>query len=196
MANTNKPFGLRPLGNLSATGAQKQYGYQIADNQSGAIYQGDLVVQYDGYIIKYDAATHNAPTGVFNGCQYNDPTRANKPTWKNYYPGSVDVTIGTIDCEVIDDPNQLFLVQADSTSVTQANIGKNADPTASTTGSTTTGISNMTLQGSTIAKTAALTFKIVGLSTTPDNALGAYAQLVVKLNQHQYGSVGVASDGA
>ena len=38
MANVNKPFGLRPLGNLSATGAQKQYGYQIADNQSGDIY--------------------------------------------------------------------------------------------------------------------------------------------------------------
>jgi hypothetical protein len=196
MANTNKPFGLRPLGNLSATGAQKQYGYQIADNQSGAIYQGDLVVQYDGYIIKYDAATHTAPTGVFNGVQYQDPTRAGKPTWKNYYPGSVDVTNGTtIDCEVIDDPNQLFLVQADG-SVTQANIGKNADPTASTTGSTTTGISNGTLGSSSIAKTAALTFKIVGLSTTPDNALGTYAQVVVKLNQHQYGSVGVASDGA
>ena len=43
MANVNKPFGLRPSGNLSATGAQKQYGYQIADNQSGAIFQGDLV---------------------------------------------------------------------------------------------------------------------------------------------------------
>jgi len=196
MANTNKPFGLRPLGNLSATGAQKQYGYQIADNQSGAIYQGDLVVVYDGYIIKYDAATHTAPTGVFNGVQYQDPTRAGKPTWKNYYPGSVDVTNGTtIDCEVIDDSNQLFLVQADG-AVTQANIGKNADPTASTTGSTTTGISNGTLSSSSIAKTAALTFKIVGLSTTPDNALGTYAQVVVKLNQHQYGSVGVASDGA
>ena len=65
MANVNKPFGLRPLGNLSATGAQKQYGYQIADNQAGAIYQGDLVVVYDGYIIKYDASTHAAPTGVF-----------------------------------------------------------------------------------------------------------------------------------
>lgn len=195
MANVNKPFGLRPLGNLSATGAQKQYGYQIADNQSGAIYQGDLVVLYDGYIIKYDASTHAAPTGVFNGCQYNDPTRANKPTWKNYYPGSVDITTGTIDCEVIDDPNQLFLVQADG-AVTQANIGKNADPTASTTGSTTTGISNGTLSSASIAKTAALTMKIVGLSTTPDNALGTYAQVVVKLNQHQYGSVGVASDGA
>jgi hypothetical protein len=195
MANVNKPFGLRPIGNLSATGAQKQYGYQIADNQSGAIYQGDLVVVYDGYIIKYDEATHAAPTGVFNGCQYNDPTRANKPTWKNYYPGSVDITTGQIDCEVLDDPNQLFLIQADG-AVTQANIGKNADPTASTTGSTTTGISAGTLKSSSIAKTAALTFKIIGLSAQADNALGTYAVVVVKLNQHQYGSVGVASDGA
>jgi len=195
MANVNKPFGLRPIGNLSATGAQKQYGYQIADNQSGAIYQGDLVVVYDGYIIKYDETTHAAPTGVFNGCQYNDPTRANKPTWKNYYPGSVDITTGQIDCEVLDDPNQLFLIQADG-AVTQANIGKNADPTASTTGSTTTGISAGTLKSSSIAKTAALTFKIVGISNSPDNAIGTYTVVVVKLNQHQYGSVGVASDGA
>ena len=195
MANVNKPFGLRPVGNLSATGAQKQYGYQIADNQSGAIYQGDLVVVYDGYIIKYDPATHNAPTGVFNGCQYNDPTRANKPTWKNYYPGSINIDQGIIACEVLDDPSQLFLVQADG-AVVQANIGKNADPTASTTGSTVTGVSAGSLSSASIAKTAALTFKIVGLSDQPDNAFGAYAVVVVKLNQHQYGSVGVAADGA
>ena len=195
MANINKPFGLRPSGNLSATGAQKQYGYEIADNQAGAIFQGDLVVLFDGYIIKYVAATHAAPTGVFNGCQYNDPTRANKPTWKNYYPGSINVEIGAIYCEVLDDPSQLFLIQADE-GVTQANIGKNADPTASTTGSTVNGISNGTLDSSTIAKDAALTFKIVGLYAVPDNELGTNAVVVVKLNQHQYGSVGVASDGA
>jgi hypothetical protein len=195
MANVNKPFGLRPVGNLSATGAQKQYGYQIADNQAGAIFQGDLVVVYDGYIIKYDAATHTAPTGVFNGCQYYDPTRAGKPTWKNFYPGSIDITQGIIACEVLDDPSQLFLVQADG-AVTQANIGKNADPTASTTGSTTTGVSAGSLSSASIAKTQALTFKIVGISDQPDNELGTYTVVVVKLNQHQYGSVGVASDGA
>jgi hypothetical protein len=195
MANINKPFGLRPSGNLSATGAQKQYGYEIADNQAGAIFQGDLVVLFDGYIIKYVAATHAAPTGVFNGCQYNDPTRANKPTWKNYYPGSINVEIGAIYCEVLDDPSQLFLVQADE-DIVQADIGKNADPTASTTGSTVNGISNGTLDSSTIAKTQALTFKIVGLYAVPDNELGNYAVVVVKLNQHQYGSVGVAADGA
>jgi hypothetical protein len=195
MANVNKPFGLRPSGNLSATGAQKQYGYEIADDQAGAIFQGDLVVLFDGYIIKYDASTHTAPTGVFNGCQYNDPTRANKPTWKNYYPGSINVEIGAIYCEVIDDPAQLFLIQADE-DIVQADIGKNADPTASTTGSTVNGISNGTLDSSTIAKTQALTFKIVGLYAVPENELGTNAVVVVKLNQHQYGSVGVAADGA
>jgi hypothetical protein len=195
MANVNKPFGLRPSGNLSATGAQKQYGYEIADNQAGAIFQGDLVVLFDGYIIKYDAATHTAPTGVFNGCQYYDPTRAGKPTWKNFYPGSIDITQGIIACEVLDDPSQLFLVQADG-AITQANIGKNADPTASTTGSTTTGVSAGSLSSASIAKTQALTFKIVGVSEQPDNEIGTYTVVVVKLNQHQYGSTGVAADGA
>jgi hypothetical protein len=192
MANVNKPFGLRPMGNLSATGAQKQYGYQIADNQSGAIFQGDLVVVYDGYVIKYDATTHAAPTGVFNGCNYTDPT-SGKPTWSNYYPGSVNITSGIITANVLDDPNQLFSIQAAGT-LTQADIGKNADPTGSTTGSTVNGVSNGTL--GTPAKTAALTMKIVGLFESPSNALGQYAVVIVKLNQHQYGSVGVAADGA
>jgi len=193
MANVNKPFGLRPVGNLSATGAQKQYGYQIQAGYATAIYQGDLVVVYDGYIIKYDASTHVAPTGVFNGVQYNDPTRADKPTWKNYYPGSITPNIGPIVCEVLDDPSQLFLIQAAGT-ITQADIGKNADPTASTTGSNITGVSAGSL--GTPAKTAALTFKIVGLSEQAGNELGQYAVLVVKLNQHQYGSNGVQADGA
>ena len=101
----------------------------------------------------------------------------------------------TIDCEVIDDPSQTFLVQADG-AVAQANIGKNADPTASTTGSTVNGISNGSLSSASIAKTQGLTFKILGLYQAPGNDLGDYAIVVVKLNQHQYGSVGVAADGA
>lgn len=193
MANVNKPFGLRPVGNLSATGAQKQYGYQIQAGYGTAIYQGDLVVVYDGYIIKYDAATHVAPTGVFNGVQYNDPTRADKPTWKNYYPGNITPNIGPIVCEVLDDPSQLFLIQAAGT-ITQADIGKNADPTAATTGSNITGVSAGSL--GTPAKTAALTMKIVGLNEQAGNELGQYAVVVVKLNQHQYASNGVQADGA
>jgi hypothetical protein len=191
MANANKPFGLRPLGNLSATGGQKQYGYEIADNQSGAIFQGDLVTLKDGYILKFAPASHTAAVGVFNGCFYVDPT-TKKPTWKNYYPGSINVSEGKIIADVIDDPNQLFIIQCDEDAV-QSDFGKNADVTASTTGSTDTGLSNMTLDSSTIATTAALNLKLVGMWNVPSNELATnYTVVVVKINEHLYGSAGVA----
>jgi hypothetical protein len=193
MANVDKPFGLRALGNLSATGGQKQYGYEIADNQSGAIFQGDLVTVYDGYLVKFAPATHTAAVGVFNGCNYIDPTTG-KPTWKNYYPGSVNITQGKIIADVIDDPSQLFIIQVDE-SVAQTQVGFNAD-VVGTGGSTTTGVSTMELDSSTIAKTAALNLKIVGLWDVPGNAYGTNAVVVVKINEHLYGSAGVAGQGA
>jgi len=193
MANVDKAFGLRPIGNLSGTGAQKQYGYEIADNQAGAIYQGDLVTVFDGYIVKFVPATHTAAVGVFNGCNYTDPTTG-KPTWSNYYPGSVNITSGVIAADVLDDPSQLFLIQADE-DIVQADIGKNADITG-TGGSTVNGISSMELDSSTVANTAALNVKIVGLSASPDNAFGTNAVVVVKINEHMYGSAGVAGQGA
>ena len=189
MANVDKAFGLRPLGNLSATGAQKQYGYQIADNQSGAIFQGDLVTLKDGYILQFNPATHTAAVGVFNGCNYIDPTTG-KPTWKNFYPGSINITQGTINADVIDDPNQLFIIQNDETSQI-SNYGKNADVTVGT-GNTTTGMSAMELDTSTIATTAALNLKIIGLYNVPGNTVGEFAVVVVKINEHLYGSAGVA----
>ena len=193
MANVDKAFGLRALGNLSATGGQKQYGYEIADNQSGAIYQGDLVTIYDGYLVKFAPASHTAAVGVFNGCQYIDPTTG-KPTWKNYYPGSVNITQGKIIADVIDDPNQLFIIQADE-DIVAADVGKNAD-VVGTGGSTTTGVSTMELDSSTVAKDAALNLKIVGLYDVPGNAYGDFAVAVVKINEHLYGSAGVAGQGA
>jgi hypothetical protein len=194
MANVDKAFGLRPIGNLSATGAQKQYAYEIADDQSGAIFQGDLVTVFDGYLVKFAPATHTAAVGVFNGCNYIDPS-SGKPTWKNYYPGSVNITSGKIMAEVLDDPNQLFIIQADE-DIVQADIGKNAD-VVGTGGSTVTGISTMELDSSTVAKDAALNLKIVGLYDVPGNSLGTnFTVVVVKINEHMYGSAGVAGQGA
>jgi hypothetical protein len=187
MANVNKPFGLRPLGNLSATGAQKQYGYLIADNQAGAIFQGDLVTIDNGFLVKFNNTNHTVAVGVFNGCNYIDPS-SGKPTWRNYYPGSVNITAGEIVADVIDDPSQLFIIQNAGTP-TQVNIGTNADITASTTGSTTTGVSNMTMSG-TFTENAAANLKAVGLWNVPGNEMGQYAVLVVKINEHMYGSTG------
>jgi hypothetical protein len=189
MANIDKASGLRPIGNLSATGAQKQYGYEIADNQAGTIFQGDLVALSAGYITKFLPATHTAAVGVFNGCNYIDPTTG-KPTWKNYYPGSVNITSGKIIADVIDDPSQLFLVQCDAGFVA-ADVGKNAD-VIGTGGSTTTGVSTMELNSATLAVTAALNLKTVGLYNVPGNEYGSFAVVVVKINEHVYGSAGVA----
>jgi hypothetical protein len=188
MPNIDKAFGFRPIGNLSATGAQKQYGYEIEDNQAGAIFQGDLVTIVGGYVVKFLPATHAAALGVLNGCSYIDPTTG-KPTFKNFYPGSVNITSGKIIADVIDDPSQLFLIQADE-DIVQADIGKNAD-VVGTGGSTTTGVSTMELDSSTIADTAALNLKIVGLYNVPGNELGNFAVVVVKINEHLYGSSGV-----
>jgi hypothetical protein len=194
MANIDKAFGLRALGNLSATGAQKQFSYRIATNQTGAIFQGDLVTVFDGFLVQFDPATHTAAVGVFNGCNYVDPTTG-KPTFSNYYPGSVNVTQGVISAEVLDDPNQLFTIQADE-DVVQADIGKNADVIVAT-GNTVTGVSSMELDSSTVAKTAALNLKIVGFLNTPANEPGVNnVVVVVKINEHLYGSAGVAGQGA
>ena len=189
MANIDKAFGLRPIGNLSATGAQKQYGYQIADNQAGTIFQGDLVVLTGGFISRFLPASHTAAVGVFNGCNYNDPTTG-KPTFSNFYPGSVNITSGQISADVLDDPNQLFLVQCDAGFVA-ADVGKNAD-VIGTGGSTTSGISTMELNSSTLAVTAALNLKVVGLYNDVNNEFGTNAVVVVKINEHVYGSTGVA----
>ena len=189
MANIDKAFGLRPMGNLSATGAQKQYGYEIADNQAGTIFQGDLVALSAGFITRFLPATHTAAVGVFNGCNYIDPTTG-KPTFKNFYPGSVNITAGKIVADVIDDPSQLFLIQCDAGFVA-ADVGKNAD-VVGTGGSTTTGVSTMELNSSTLATTAALNLKTVGLYNVPSNEFGSFAVVVVKINEHVYGSAGVA----
>jgi len=189
MANIDKAFGLRPIGNLSATGAQKQYGYEIADNQAGTIFQGDLVVLTAGFISRFLPASHTAAVGVFNGCNYIDPTTG-KPTFRNNYPGSVNITSGKIIADVIDDPSQLFLIQCDA-SIAAADIGKNAD-VIGTGGSTTTGVSTMELNSSTLATTAALNLKTVGLYNVPSNEYGSFAVVVVKINEHVYGSAGVA----
>ena len=187
MANSNSPFGMRALGNLSATGAQKQYGYLIKEDYSSNIYQGDLVRLVGGYIQRLGAATQ-AAVGVFNGCYYTDPTTG-KPVWSNKFIVNAAYTTD-IQADIIDDPSQLFLIQADSTAIAQSDIGENVG-VAYGSGNATTGQSAMTTDGAPDT-TAGNTLKIVGLYNEPGNEFGAYAKLVVKINNHSYGSSGVA----
>jgi len=185
MANKDAAFGLRPVGKLGSdinnAGTSK---YIILDGYGTAIYKGDpVLLANDGTIQVQNAATTNN-IGVFNGCFYNDPT-TQKPTWSNYYPGSITPTVGDIEAYVYDDPNQLFLIQDEGT-LAQTNVGNNADIATYAAGSTINGQSKVELS-STAAATAA-TFRIVRISEDPENSdvSSANANWVVRYNEHLY----------
>ena len=198
MANKDAAFGLRPVGKLGSSvnnsGTTK---YRIEDNQAGAIYKGDVVFVGDGS----DAGTGVTPAagyigpvaagnicsvGVFNGCFYIDPT-SKKPTWSNYYPGSINITVGTIDAFVYDDPNTLFEVQASGT-LTYATVVNNNIDILYGAGSTVNGQSKTELASAITASGATDMLVVVGISEDPENndAASANSNWIVRFNEHRY----------
>ena len=94
-----------------------------------------------------------------------------KPVFSNYWPGSNNVSVDTnhpVKAFVADNPNQLFMVAADTTSTNRAtalsHIFSNCSLATATSGSTTNGRSTAELDISTVADTATLFMRIVGLT--------------------------------
>ena len=197
MANQDAAFGFRAIGGTgSSYETQGTSKYQINDNWTNAIFQGDLVGMGDGtvtdragttsvagYIFGSIAAT-TLNLGVFNGCFYIDPTTS-KPTWKNYYPGAVNITTGLIDAYCYDNPQQLYEVQTSGT-LTQADVGSLIDQGTYAAGSTINGHSVMEIGGTSGFTTAQ--FRIVRLSGDPSNSDtgNANSNWVVRLNESIY----------
>ena len=187
MANVSEKFGLRPYRKLDGTplvGAQNRY--TIANNYGTAIYQGDLVQPTTaGNIERHTANTSDAVVGVFNGCFYTDPT-TQKPTFSNYYPGSV--AADDITAFVVDDPDAVFLIDADE-AFTRANLFANYSVT-NTTGVTQTGISKVQLDVSATGTAATFVVQAIDISQDPDNSDTATsnANILVRINNHFYRS--------
>ena len=200
MANKDAPFGFRAIGGMgSSYETQGNSQYQIADNSTSPIYQGDLCMtggynsdQTDansvavavGYISCSSVTENILNIGVFNGCFYNDPT-TQKPTWKNYYPASVNITQGKIDAFVYDNPMQLFEVQAYST-LSQSDMGNMVELGTYAAGSTVNGHSKTVISNGAISNTAQ--FRLIRVSEDPNNSdiSSANCNWVVKFNEHIY----------
>jgi hypothetical protein len=197
MANQETAFGLRPVGlvgsGANSTGVTE---YEIASNNTNAIYNGAIVVPLAAGVIDQAGDTAGGTTqalGVLVGVQYHDSTQK-KPVWLNYWPGSGSVSVDTnypVKALVADNPNQLFVVAADATltdrATALATVFANASlGTSARTGSTDTGKSNSQLSVSSVATTATLPLRIVGL--VDDDANNDYASagahLLVRLNAH------------
>ena len=202
MANQDAPFGFRAVGGMgSSYETQGTSKYQIADNSTSPIYQGDLcmvgnsassatdansVAVAVGYISVAAVAEDTLNFGVFNGCYYIDPTTS-KPTWKNYYPGAVNITTGTIDAYCYDNPQQLYEVQSAGT-LTQASVFNLVDTATYDAGTSRDGLSDEKISGSLVSSGATGQWRILRLSEDPSNSDtgSANANWIVRLNESIY----------
>ena len=187
MSNQLEKFGLRPYRKLDGTplvGAQNRY--TVANNYGTAIFQGDMVIPVTGgNIERYPGNTSTAVVGVFNGCFYTDPT-TQKPTFSNYYPGSV--AAADITAFVVDDPDAVFLVDADAT-FARADLFQNYSLTA-VSGNIKTGNSSQQLDVSESGTNATFIVQAIDISQDPDNSdvTSPNANILVRINNHFFRS--------
>ena len=197
MANLATAYGLRPVGLVgSAVNSTGVTQYEIASDNTNAIYNGGICVPLAAGVITYAGATDGGTTqalGVLTGVEYVDST-TKKTTFLNYWPGSGSVSVDTnhpVKAFVADNPNQLFQVASDATLTNRATalaaVFANASlGTSARTGSTSTGRSNSALSVSSIATTATLPLRVVGIVDDDANSDFAAAgiPLLVRLNAH------------
>jgi hypothetical protein len=197
MANQSTAYGLRPIGLVgSASNSTGVTQYEIASNNTNAIYQYGIVVPTANGVIDYAGATDGGTTqalGVLMGVEYQDSVQK-KPVFLNYWPGSGSVSVDTnypVKAFVADDPNQLFKVASDASltdrATALATVFANASlGTSARTGSTNTGSSDSALSVSSVATTATLPLRIVGILDDVSNSdyTAAGIPLIVRLNAH------------
>ena len=204
MATTASPYGLKPInmiGGQSFTGGTIRE-YRLTTNNTDPIFNGDLVKLTAGVPSTVTATPVAGTTlgivGVCVGVRYQlSGQQLGYPLFGQYLPaGAVNAGYTNIFIRVVDDPDQLYQVQA-SDAVTTTSIGKNAalgnftGGTGSTTGNTTSGNSVINLnQGTIAAPGATLAVRIVDLvnqpstfgGNFPSNPGDAYTDCIVKLN--------------
>ena len=205
MANQDTAFGLRPIG-LNGAGANTTgvTQYEIASNNTSAIFQYSPVIPLAAGVIDIvgNANGGTVPAlGVLMGVEYVDSS-SKKTVFKNYWPGSNNVSVDTnfpVKAFVADNPNQLFMVAADTTTTDRAtalaDVFTNCSLATATSGSTSTGRSTAELDISTAATTATLFMRIVGLSQDIANLdfASAGVNFVVRFNFHHNAPVAASA---
>lgn len=190
MANSDTPFGLKPVRYMSGApynGAVNAYSTAAGDGT--AIFVGDPVIisgtaqTIDGVIYQDvdQAATGDVIVGVVVSVDPALGSGANGRDSGIYRAASTQRIV-----YVADDPNLLFEIQEASggTALTAAAIGLNANFVVGS-GSTTTGKSAVELDNSTEATTNTLDLQIVGFQNRTGNEVGEHAKWLVRINRHQ-----------
>lgn len=184
MANTNKPFGFR----------------LVSDSPINIYYTNDSTVFYVGDPVKLTGTSGAVNAGDVYRPAIQKATSGDAAVGVvvGFIPLPTDLelhyhTASTAQYVLVSDARDAkYEIQGDSTTWAVTDIGLNCTYGASS-GSTTTGVSNSTLTGSTKNTTSSLGVQILGFSPAPDNEVGAYSRFIVKLNQSQFaeGATGI-----
>ena len=169
MANQDAAFGLRPLKTVGQQDDSTGFAsYWIDAGETDAMYQGSLVLATATGYVDIAGTGGALNLGAFWGCFYVDPTTL-KPTFKNYYPGSITPPSGKdIEAFVYDSPYQMFEIQSAATGASdQSDVFSTCD-LASNGGRTRDGMSTAECADSYAAGPAVL--KVIGVSRDPDHS--------------------------
>ena len=201
MANFNAPRGLSPVATITGA-AWNQQGqlFAIANDASNTYAIGDVVKLAAGadtngiaYVTK--AATGDIPVGVIVSTRVADYGVSLQGTTIDLTKLYISLSSGLRYVYVVTDPNVIFEVESDATGISAADVNKNvgmtitADQTSTLTQSSplsSTVLAASTLKAQGTSGSLALPLTITGLSLRPDNAPGAYSNVQVIFNRHQY----------
>lgn len=204
MANANRPMGLWPVKHLTGAPFNGQGNlYQIAAADTNAYAIGDPVVSSGsgdangvpgitlaaatgnirGVILGLGKSTGNAiafEAGLFNPDNLNQTIRPSGAQASDWY------------ALVADSPDLIFEVQevGTGTALAAVDIGLNTNLLV---GANNGFQSGWLLDNATKGTTSTLQVRILGLNRSQDNAFGAYAKWLVKINSHEL-SAGTAGN--
>ena len=180
MSAAATPFGLVPA--YHPSGIIRPTAYTITSGYATGILSNQpvkIVPSSTGEGTIAAAAVGDRSIGTFLGVSYVDANGVF--TFANKWTAS---TTGTnITAFVTLDPAIVYNIQADDT-LTVADIGKQYDMNTAS-GSTTTGLSTISLDVASVSVTNAM-YRVIGLTPGPDNAWGdAYPIVQVQISEHQ-----------
>ena len=190
MANTDTPFGFKPVGHLlGMPWSGKANVYYVPVGNASALFKGDAVKSQGSadatgkYPTVVIAAAGDAIRGIVIGFGDNPNVMTHPDTPnRDYLPVTTAAYV-----LVVDDPFVIFEIQEDSVAnnLDADMVGLNTNINTAADGSTSTGKSSTELDSSDTATNANGQCKLLRVSNREDNALGTHCKWDVLIAEHE-----------
>jgi len=185
MSSSNAPFGLRPAFHPSGLDRAQALAGGIATGYTSDILKGQPVKYIAGSGVIQPVTGTEAFSGAFAGVEWTDTTGRRRIS--NYWPANTAYQTGSCVAYFYNDLDIVYEIQADG-SITQASLGEEANFTNLAAGSNVTGLSQCTLNHTTLGTGVQGQVQIVDLAPYVDNAWGdSYTIVRVKVSEPQIG---------